>query len=232
MKHLLKKIMPKSIKKDLELHYDKNFKRKHKSLYTSIENKNSRFSLSAKHIQNLQPLVDRFALLKQLPKNAIVTEIGVDKGDFSEAILAYTKPQKLHLVDLWGTERYHQGKRVAVEKKFVAEISEGRVQLNLGLSTEVVHTFTDAYFDWIYIDTDHSYKNTLSELKLYSAKVKPGGIIAGHDFVIGNWKGLVKYGVIDAVYEFCVTENWELIYLTMEHPEHPSFAIRKIALDL
>ena len=228
MKNLIKKLIPNSVKKDLERHYAAMFRRKHHSRFTNVEKKHGRFTLSAQHIRNLTPLTDRFALLDVLPKNAVVAEIGVDMGDFSEAILQHTRPQKLHLIDLWGTERYHQGKRAGVEAKFANEIAQQRVEMNLGLSTEVVTNFPEAYFDWIYIDTDHSYKNTLNELRLYSAKVKPGGIIAGHDFVIGNWKGLVKYGVIDAVYEFCVTENWELVYITMEHPAHPSFAIRKI----
>ncbi len=229
MKQFFINLIPKSLKKKIEASNIEGFRKKHALQYEKIEKKNSRFSLEQQHIKNLKPLTDRFELLNQLPKNAIVAEIGVDTGDFSEAILQHTKPQKLHLIDLWGTERYHEGKRVGVEQKFAAEIAEGRVQMNLGFSTKVVTTFTDHYFDWIYIDTDHSYKNTLCELQLYSEKVKPGGIIAGHDFVIGNWKGLVKYGVIDAVYEFCVTENWELIYITMEHPQHPSFAIRKRA---
>lgn len=229
MKNLIKTLIPKAVKKDLEAHYAKVFRNKHHARFTNIEKKHGRFTLSEKHIQNLTPLTDRFVLLDKLPKQAVVAEIGVDMGDFSEAILQHTSPQKLHLIDLWGTERYHQGKRKGVEQKFANEIAQQQVELNLGLSTEVVNSFPEAYFDWIYIDTDHSYKNTLQELQLYSVKVKTGGIIAGHDFVIGNWKGLVKYGVIDAVYEFCVTENWELIYLTMEHPLHPSFAIRKIS---
>lgn len=80
----------------------------------------------------------------------------------------------------------------------------------------------------MYIDTDHSYSLTKNELELFSRKVKPGGLVAGHDFVGGNWNRLVRYGVIEAVYEFCVTQNWEIAYLTMEKGISPSFALRKI----
>ncbi|MCU0386267.1 MAG: hypothetical protein MUE38_09580, partial [Flavihumibacter sp.] len=59
-------------------------------------------------------------------------------------------------------------------------------------------------------------------------KLKPGGIIAGHDFIKGNWLSGYRYGVMEAVYEFCVTHNWELIFLTTETNDHPSFAIRRI----
>ena len=38
-----------------------------------------------------------------------------------------------------------------------------------------------AEFELIYIDGNHTYKNVLSELKLYSKMLKPGGIICGDD---------------------------------------------------
>lgn len=82
--------------------------------------------------------------------------------------------------------------------------------------------------DWIYIDTDHSYETTRDELRLYASKVKDGGIIAGHDYVKGNWITTYRYGVIEAVHEFCVGNDWELIYLTAEPLESQSFAIRKV----
>ena len=57
------------------------------------------------------------------------------------------------------------------------------------------------------------------------------GIIAGHDYILGNWDGLVRYGVIESVYEFCVRYNWEIIFLTTELNNSPSFAIRRITDD-
>jgi len=92
----------------------------------------------------------------------------------------------------------------------------------------VGRTFPDAYFDWIYIDTDHSYPTTRDELAVYESKMKPGGIIAGHDYVMGNWRGSLKFGVIEAVHEFCIARNWELLYVTTEQTTNASFAIRKI----
>ena len=108
------------------------------------------------------------------------------------------------------------------------EIKENKVEINRGLSTQVVDQFANGYFDWIYIDTTHSYETIIEELELYRSKVKENGIIAGHDYIVGNWDGLVRYGVIEAVYEFCVKYNWEILYLTNELNIKPSFAIRKI----
>ena len=58
--------------------------------------------------------------------------------------------------------------------------------------------------------------------------MKKGGIIAGHDYVHGNWISAFRYGVVEAVHEFCVQFGWEIIYLTIEPTENQSFAIRKI----
>lgn len=182
--------------------------------------------LSAVHIANLKVVIDRDAFLQALPKGGIVAEAGVDHGDFSERILAITKPQKLHLIDIWGSKRYHAALQGHVRARFARELESGQVEIDLGLSTEVLQRYPDAYFDWIYIDTDHGYTVTAAELAIARTKVKPGGIIAGHDYVTGNWDGGVRYGVVEAVHEFCVKHDWELILLTHETDRHLSFAIR------
>ena len=151
----------------------------------------------------------------------------MDQGDFSEKILQLCEPQKLHLVDFWGSRRYNEIKQKHVFNKFSAQQATGQVEINLGLSTDVARTFQDNYFDWIYIDTDHTYKTTKDELELYRSKMKPGGIIAGHDYSIGSWQELRRYGVIEAVHEFCLKYDWEMVYLTMDIHSHPSFAIRR-----
>lgn len=193
-----------------------------------VESRIPKFTLKQEHIENLKALENRTKLLQLLPKNGIVAELGVNKGEFSESILKLTCPTKLHLVDVWNTERYHNGLKLEVEEKFASEIDSKVVELNIGYSTQVVNHFPDNYFDWIYIDTEHSYKCTIEELNKYASKMKPNGIIAGHDYVLGSWTNLVRYGVIEAVAEFCTKNNWELIYLTTDYNEPPSFAIKRI----
>ena len=187
-----------------------------------------RVDLNNKHLNNAILLENRRELLKRLPKNGVVAELGVNKGDFSKIILDLAEPRKLHLIDFWGSKRYNQQIRRNVEMRFSEKIINKSVEINLGFSTEVVSLFPDNYFDWIYIDTDHSYKTTIKELEFYREKLKDNGIIAGHDYITGYWDGVVRYGVIEAVHEFCQKYNWEIIFLTSELTIHPSFAIRRI----
>ncbi|MCB1339376.1 MAG: class I SAM-dependent methyltransferase [Maritimibacter sp.] len=183
--------------------------------------------LEERHIANLKMLVNRKALLRLLPQNGVGCELGVNTGEFSRQILRLANPAKLTLVDPWDTERYGEKKFQAVSKRFADDIAAGRVELIRGYSTEAGKGFADGTFDWVYIDTTHAYELTRDELRLYAHKVKPGGILAGHDYSKGNVVSGVVYGVIDAVQEFCVENDWEFIHLTME-PQTPSFAIRKI----
>jgi hypothetical protein len=184
--------------------------------------------LEERHVANARLVSTRTRLLALLPRDAVAAEIGVSRGKFTAAIMTANRPRKLHLIDVWASDRYNQTLRQGVEQTYAAEIAAGSVEINPGYSTEVGRTFPDAYFDWIYLDTDHSYPTTRDELAIFESKMKPGGIIAGHDYVMGNWRSSLKFGVIEAVHEFCLARNWELLYVTTEQTTNASFAIRKI----
>jgi len=224
MKKIIQKVIPRSIKRKLYNLALALIRQNNKQKSKQIPKRN----LEKKHIENSRLLTGRKALLELLPKQGVIAELGVDEGNFSEAILSICSPKKLHLIDFWGSERYNQNKRKGVENKFKQDIENGKVEINIGLSTEAVNEFQDNYFDWIYIDTSHSYKTTIEELEAYRLKIKDNGIIAGHDYIIGNWNSMIRYGVIEAVSEFCLKYDWEIIYLTVEFDSHPSFAIKKI----
>lgn len=222
---LIKEITPRSfkdiIKREVRRHYSSNLE--------ALERSIPKYEVSEKHITNLKVLPNRRKLIELLPQKGVVAELGVAEGDFSREILEHSTPRKLHLIDTWDSSRYSKSMRSEVERKFVKEIGQGNVAVHIGSSVEVGSTLPDYYFDWIYIDTDHSYETTKQELELYRRKVKVGGIIAGHDFTKGNWSGMIRYGVIEAVYEFCVKSDWEIIYLTMELNSNPSYALKVIA---
>lgn len=219
-----KKLIPNRIKKKIYNYVLLQIKEKHKIKSKRVP----RHAIPPEALKNAKLLVNREALLKVSPKQGVMAELGVDEGRFSEMILNTCNPSKLHLVDFWGNERYNQKKRKSVEEKFKTQINSGKVKIDIGLSLDVAEKFEDNYFDWIYIDTDHSYRMTIKELEAWSPKMKDNGIIAGHDFVTGYWDGMIRYGVIEAVYEFCSKYNWEILYLTMDYDNHSSFALRKI----
>lgn len=199
---------------------ESNYRRQYTALLPQIP-------LQEVHLEHARLITDRKALLQLIPKNGIVAELGVANGDYTSQILNISTPEKLHLIDIWHSERYNETLFNNVSTKFSSELSVGQVQIHRKLSTEAVDDFPDDYFDWIYIDTTHCYKGTKAELELYASKIKPGGIIAGHDYTMGNWNSLYRYGVMEAVHEFCVSHGWRIKYLTMDLCENQSFAIEK-----
>lgn len=225
LKKITKIFIPLSIRNTLYSYYENEFKKQRRLK----ENALPKTRLTAANIANIEIVLDRRALLEKLPCNAIVAELGVDEGNFSELIQKINKPKILHLVDVWNSRRYDTNKFEYVGNRFASEINEGKIIIHRKLSTIAVDDFPDGYFDWIYIDTDHTYKTTKEELETYASKIKDGGFIAGHDYVLGNIIEGTRVGVIDAVHEFCVTFGWEFVYLTMDPLEIQSYAIKRIS---
>jgi len=146
----------------------------------------------------------RDVLLKKLPKNSICAEIGVRTGKFSTQILEYTKPKKLYLIDTWSggevltdevyTDEVAKQYYDEVKKKFA---NNEKVKIIKSRSLEASKLFSDSFFDWIYIDADHSYEGVKADLEAYFDKVKSGGFITGDDY-----KERERLGIIKAVDEF------------------------------
>lgn len=147
-----------------------------------------------------------------MPKNSICAEIGVWKGDFSKRILNTVKPKKLYLIDPWffNTEYKNAMYGGSVEKSqkdmdeiyksilinFRKEINQEKIEVFRNKFEDLLDKFPDNYFDWIYIDGDHTYNAVVKDLDNVTKKVKEGGLITGDDYTTGGWwKGGVKKAV-------------------------------------
>lgn len=185
------------------------------------------FQLEPRHLDRCRLLPDRVELLRRLPRHAIAAEVGVAFGDFTALILREADPVELHLIDAWSTDRYKSGLE-RIRDTHASALKCRKIQIQKGISTDRLDAFEDNYFDWIYIDTDHTYNTTLAELRLASRVVRPSGRIAGHDHCTGNVVKPFPYGVIQAVAQFCVEEGWGYEYLTSESHGHASFCLLKL----
>ena len=179
------------------------------------------------HTENCRVLPDRSELLYRLPQRGVAAEIGAAFGDYTAEIMEKNRPRELHLIDAWASDRYKSGLE-GIRDKFSAEIEAGLIHLQQGLSTERLVQFPNDFFDWVYIDTNHSFAVTWEELQLCNDKVKDEGRIAGHDFCTGNVVKPVPYGVIEACAKFCVDYGWQYEYLTLESHGHFSFCLKRL----
>lgn len=69
------------------------------------------------------------------------------------------------------------------------------VQVAPMYSTQYANKFPDKSVDEVFIDGDHKYHSVIADIDAWLPKMKPGGIMSGHDY------GTFAQGVIDAVTE-------------------------------
>lgn len=124
-------------------------------------------------------------LLKELGYKTGV-EIGVLSGDYSEKLCQANPELKLYGVDPYEAYSQHRNQQQLDEFYQQAKIKLA-VFKNYHFvrqpSIEAAKHFADDSLDFVYIDGAHDLLSVLADLNAWSPKVKPGGIISGHDYI-------------------------------------------------
>jgi hypothetical protein len=157
-------------------------------------------SLEARHVERCTVLPDRVVMIREhLPKGGVVAEIGVAEGGNARTILESAQPRELHLIDMTFMHLEH-----------VDRAAPG-VHFHERDSAEALAAFPDEYFDWIYIDGDHSYEGVVRDIEQAERKVKRDGVLVFNDYILFSYTELLAYGVVAAVNELC-RRGWEFRY--------------------
>ena len=128
-------------------------------------------------------------------KGTVGAEIGVFKGSFSQTILEYVKPKKIYCVDPWSVEcfkdTYSKGySQEELDKmhRIVCKRFKNNPEITVMRETslQAAEKFEDNFFDWIYIDGDHSYEAVYNDILAWFPKVKEGGWICGDDYNVSR----------------------------------------------
>lgn len=146
-------------------------------------------------------------LLTATPDNGIFVEIGAYKGKSTSFLATEIHNQKRNLkyvvVDSFeGAINSSEPLEVEVYKniKFtelyddylnnIATVSR-YVLTEVGLSHIVADRFLDNSIDTLFIDGGHSYNQVKADIEAWLPKLKATGIMAGHDYNIYSWPGVV-----------------------------------------
>lgn len=160
----------------------------------------------------------RADIYKLLPKDSVIAELGVAEGNFSRDMLNWPNVKKLYSVDLWGTINGQKGDGGYEQEWHNANYNNAvrllqpfgeRSEILRGLTHEMSRHIEDESLDLLYIDADHSYKGVMNDLIAWFPKVKKGGYVSCHDYLMGH------YGVNQAVKEF-TSQNKIFEVLTIE----------------
>lgn len=112
---------------------------------------------------------------KYITGDDVGVEVGCFSGVSSSVISLHCK--ELYCVDPWSWDAVKQA-----EKMFDNVLKEhtniNKVKME---SVKAANTYDDNFFDFIYIDADHTYDAVVSDIKAWKNKIKDGGYIAGHD---------------------------------------------------
>lgn len=189
--------------------------------------------LQEKHLKNAKLLSDRFHILNKLPKNGSVLEVGVLAGDWSMQIIKQNAPNRLTLIDTFYSEDYNSPKRFKkkshlsfIQEKF-KEVTP-QIEIQKGLSWDMMKNHSEDEFDWIYIDAGHDYESVKKDLTEAFRILKPNGYLVMNDYVMYDHYAKEQYGVVKATNEFMLDNDFEMLYFAF-HPEmFCDVVIRKI----
>jgi predicted O-methyltransferase YrrM len=157
------------------------------------------------------------AIIRRLPQNARVAEVGVLIGILSEYLLRNRTDITLYMVDSWleageqpdqyratGDVHANHNRKIVRDHRAQAENRarhfHGRAQVMAVPSLAAATRFNDAELDLVFLDADHSYAGVRADIAAWLPKVKPGGWIGGHDYK--NPDPAFRFGVTEAVDEW------------------------------
>lgn len=132
---------------------------------------------------------DLLALFNELDFKSGV-EIGVSAGRYSKWICQKVKGVKLYCVDPWDAyDEYveQHGDQGQVNLNNIYDRAKERLKnYNCEFirkhSMDAVEDFEDNSLDFVFIDGNHSFEYVVNDIAQWSKKVRPGGIISGHDY--------------------------------------------------
>lgn len=191
----------------------------------------------------LEQCSDREQLFQQAGQRAAgkftVVEVGVYEGDLSQQIAEYCPQAKIYLVDPW---RFFPAGYVdpcnrdqdAFDQIFksvcarmagyqTTDLYEDHRVIIIRNTSVAAAEIVPNQLDIVYLDGNHSFDGITEDIATWYPKVKPGGILAGHDYVHNPDRSV--NGVIPAVDKLVAQHQLKLV--RMDQKYDCSWAVRK-----
>jgi hypothetical protein len=177
----------------------------------------------------MEMLPTRLDIIRRTPKGAIGAEVGVWRGYFASEMLGLGHIKKLYCIDAWAgqtgmyglgrdkTVSEHEADLALTKRHLRHYLHNGQAEIIRGMSIDVAkNNASIPPLDFVYIDADHNYQPVLDDLNAWSKRVKPQGVLIGHDYTKNPQAVEWGFGVIEAVTDFCAQGEWTMIHLTNE----------------
>lgn len=131
---------------------------------------------------------ETFTALLRATGCKVGVEVGTEEGVFAEHLCRSVPGLHLTCVDAWETYAGYQEHRRRQEKldgwhaQTVERLAPFDVTILRQYSADAAKSVPDGSLDFVYIDANHELRYVLEDIYTWVPKVRPGGIVAGHDF--------------------------------------------------
>lgn len=144
-------------------------------------------------------------------------EVGVADGQYSLILCQNIPNLALSCIDPWIV--YEGNKFAHDNQERMLEIAHERLDpygatFIREMSMDAVREFKEGSLDFVYIDGNHHFDYVMSDIIWWSKVVRPGGIVAGHDYYRFR-----NAGVVDAVDTFVKAHQIREFFVTDEKKE-------------
>jgi predicted O-methyltransferase YrrM len=131
-------------------------------------------------------------------------EVGVYEGDFSLTLLTAHPKLELFCIDPWQSYDDYldamNGHDLPLSMRRTKEKLQGfNVHIMQEFSMKAVQHFANNSLDFVYIDANHNLPWVMDDIIQWEKKVRPGGIVSGHDYIRGTERRATTLMVVEAV---------------------------------
>jgi predicted O-methyltransferase YrrM len=142
-----------------------------------------------------------------------ILEMGVFDGKSAIKMARYIKSKSLrinfYLVDRWSEDiDYDRFSKNIVDCNVFDVVIPIRCE-----SIKASIKFNEYYFDFIFIDGDHSYESVKNDIQAWYPKLKVNGIMAGDDYDPCHG-GVIK--AVDEIFGNSISKEWPVWYIKKE----------------
>jgi hypothetical protein len=154
-------------------------------------------------------------------------EIGVWKGKWSARLCKDNPSLHMLCVDRWATypeygdSRNREDALEAAYAEAKSVLSNYRATLVREASVVAAAAVPDGSLDFIYVDANHGEAFVRADLEAWVPKVRPGGIVSGHDYI---WRPERPYIQVKSAVDRFVKEHQIRPLFILAGDSIPSFA--------
>jgi predicted O-methyltransferase YrrM len=147
--------------------------------------------------------------------NGTAVEVGTFSGENAVIMAGYFN--RVITVDPWmngydKNDHASNADMAEVEKKYLERTESFTNISHIKLSSvEASKQFDDGSIDLVYLDGDHRTEALVADIDAWKPKVRPGGILAGHDINIESVHNALKQRFTGVAAKIFTDSSWAII---------------------